>query len=152
MKSLLCLVAILTFPVLAVAQTEYAYGQPSDLKGLKKVFVDTGPDMKSRNAIIEGMEKSKIGFEVMDEMADAEITLGFGASQIVRRVVTTQSGSTTSSQPVMRRAGAGVVFVKARGKDRLIYSFEDVQKSIFEGKPINNFIKEFLKLYKKAQE
>jgi hypothetical protein len=131
-----------------------AYGQPSDLKGLKKIFVDTGTDMKSRATILDALQKSKLDFEIVDDADSAEIVLGFGASKVSRRTIAnttrTETGSSTAVYDIQRRAGAGLVMAHARGKDRLVYSFTDVQKNIFEGKPVNNFVKEFIKLYKKA--
>ena len=54
------------------------------------------------------------------------------------------------------RTGVGVVIARARGKDRLVYFFLDVQESggvirlMTERKPVTNFVREFIKLYKKA--
>jgi len=87
MKTLLLALAItLLFASLCLGQQEsYAYGQPSDLKGLKKVYIDTGADTKSRDSIIKDLQKSKLSFEIMDDLEDAEILLGFGAGEVTRK-------------------------------------------------------------------
>lgn len=141
----------LLFAAQAFGQDQ-AYGQPSDLKGLKKVFVDTGADMKNRDSIIRELEKSKLGFEIVDEKADADILLGFGAGEVIHSVVATNNGNVATARPLMDRTGAGVVIAKARGKDRLVYSFSDVQTTWLERKPVSNFVREFLKVYKKGND
>jgi len=50
----------------------------------------------------------------------------------------------------MDRTGAGVVIAIARGKARLVYSFDDVQTTWLERKPVTNFVREFLKIYKRG--
>lgn len=129
---------------------DVTYGQPSDLKGLKKIYVSTGKDTNSRNKIVSELEKSKFGFEIADDIESADIGLFFGAGSVEGTTVATTTGSTTSIYDVELRSGDGVVYARARGKVRLVHSFSDVQNNIFEGKPVNNFVKEFLKLYKKA--
>lgn len=57
------------------------YGKLSDLKGLKKVFVDTGADMKSRERILKEIEKAKLGLELLDSAEGAEIILNFGGGK-----------------------------------------------------------------------
>src|SRR5712675_220941 len=88
------LALIALFASLSLAQNEsYAYGQPSDLKGLKKVYIDSGPDTKSRDNIIKDLEKSKLGFEIVDVQKDAEILLGYGAGSVSRKAVGSVVGS-----------------------------------------------------------
>lgn len=129
----------------------YAYGQPSDLKGLKKVYVDSGPDTKSRDKIIEGLEKSKLGFEIVDDQKDAEILLGYGAGAVSRKIVGSTTGSSIYIREKTQRTGQGVVIaLNARGKDRLVHSFEDVQNSKWERNPVDNYVREFIKVYKKG--
>src|SRR5260370_178620 len=58
-------------------QDSYAYGQPSDLKGLSRVYIETGPDVKLHDSIIHDLEKSKLDFKIVDDEKDAEIILTF---------------------------------------------------------------------------
>src|SRR5437870_13903286 len=120
----LSLALIALFASLSLAQNDsYAYGQPSDLKGLKKVYVDSGPDTKSRDKIIKGLENAKLGFEIVDEEKDAEILLGYGAGAVSRKVVGSVVGSSVIMQTKTQRTGVGIVVaLNARGKDRLVHS------------------------------
>ena len=40
----------------------------------------------------------------------------------------------------------------ARGKARLVYSFKDIQTTVFERKPVSNLVREFIKVYKKGND
>jgi hypothetical protein len=93
MKPVILTLTLLAFCASCYAQPDpYAYGQPSDLKGLRKVYVDSGPDTKSRDSIIRNLEKSKLGFVIVDDEKDAEILLGFGAGAVYKTVETNRSG------------------------------------------------------------
>lgn len=135
-------------------QTPFAYGQPSDLKGLKKLYIDTGADTQSRNAIIKDLEKSKLGFEVMDDIEDADILLGFGAGKVTDRATGTIGDGDVDIRTRSSRTGTGVVIARARGKDRIVHSFTNTQEANawFKRRPVTNFTREFLKLYKKAND
>ena len=153
MKTFTLTLTLLAFCAPCYAQQDsYAYGQPSDLKGLKKVYVDTGPDTKNRDSIIKELEKSKLGFEIVDDKADAEILLGFGAGEVTHSVVATASGNVATARELKDRTGDGIVIAMARGKARLVYSFKDVQTTVFERKPVSNFVREFIKVYKKGND
>lgn len=132
----------------AAAQQDYAYGQPSDLKGLKKVYIDTGDNTKNRDSIIKELEKSQLGFEIVDETADAEIVLGFGAGSVANVVWTTS----VASRVIEQRTGAGRVIAFARGKLRLVLAFDDTQNTKWERKPVTNFVRDFIKAYKKGND
>jgi hypothetical protein len=155
MRIVLLVALLFCFPVISLAQEEsYAYGQVSDLKGLKKVLIDTGIDTKTRNSIIKDLEKSKLGVEIVDDEQTAEILLMFRAlDQITdrERFLRGMLGSTPGEMPP--NAGAGVVVaLNCRGKDRIIHSFQDRQQSGWERKPVTNFVREFIKIYKKAND
>src|SRR5258706_14520550 len=94
MKPFILTLTLLAFCAPCYAQNDsYAYGQPSDLKGLKKVYVDSGPDTKSRENIIKDLEKSKLAFEIVDDQKDAEILLGYGAGAVSLKSVASVVGS-----------------------------------------------------------
>lgn len=147
---------VLTFMLasLCVAQQNYAYGKPSDLKGLKKVYVNTGPDTQSRDAIIKELEKSKLSFEIVDDVEEAEIRLAFEAGVAADAVVGSVNGDRVTLQERYSRTGVGVIVVQGRDKDRIIHSFRSTQESgptfMFKRKPVTNFAREFVKIYKKA--
>jgi hypothetical protein len=148
------LALIALFASLSLAQNDsYAYGQPSDLKGLKKVYVDSGPDTKSRDKIIKDLENAKLGFEIADDEKDAEILLGYGAGAVSRKVVGSVVGSSVIMREKTQRTGVGIVVaLNARGKDRVVHSFEDVQNSKWERNPVDNYVREFIKVYKKGND
>lgn len=159
-KILVSLTLILALVSLCVGQQdEVAYGQPSDLKDLKKVYVDTGADTQSRNSIIKDLEKSKLGLEIMDDVDDAEILLGFGAGKVTDRATGTIMDGHVDVRARSSRTGVGVIIARARGKDRLIHSFSSTQEggqpiyiAAFKRKPVTNFVRELVKLYKKAND
>lgn len=149
------LIALLTiafsFGQVSVAQESYAYGVPTDLKGLKRIYIDTGPDTKNRDHIIKDLRESKLDFDVVDDEKDAEILLGYGAGEVTRKVIASVSGPTVVAREKTQRTGTGVVVaINARGKDRLVLSFKDVQNSKWERNPVTNFTREFIKAYKKG--
>lgn len=147
----LALIALLTS--LSPAQSDYAYGQPSDLKGLKKIYIDSGPDIKSRNQIIKDLDKSKLGFEIVDDQKDAEILLLYGAGAVSRKSVGSVVGSSVIVTEKTQRTGVGaVVALNARGKDRIVHSFQDVQNSKWERNPVDNYVREFIKVYKQGND
>lgn len=139
---------LFSLSLLASTIAQESYGQLSDLRGLKKIFVNTGVDTKSRDSIIKDLEKSKLGFEIVDDAESAEIYMGFGADQVANVVWHTSA----ATRVLTSRTGNGEVRVRARGKNRLILSFEDTQKSIWERKPATNFVREFIKAYKKGND
>jgi hypothetical protein len=131
---------------------DFEYGKPSELQGLRKVFVDTGGDMKNRERISEEIDKAKLGLELLDSIASAEIILNFGGSKekFLAGVNTNPQG--TLSTPTYRKmnVGKGMVFVVKDNRARVVMSFEDEERTVFEKKPATNFAKTFIKAYKKA--
>lgn len=139
----------------ASAQTEY--GKPAELKDLRKVFVDTGGDMKNRARITKEIERAKLPVELLDSVEGAEIILNFGSESETRvtGVTTGDSGmGGTRATPVYRKipTGTGQVFVVRDGKLRIVHSFEDEQTTGWERQPATNFGREFVKAYKRANE
>ncbi len=130
-------------------QTEY--GQLEELKGLTKVFVDTGGNMKDRGRIENEIRKSRIGVELLDSQDGAEVVLKFGGG---KENVTDDSFSSVlfPSLGVFRtvNVGDGHVYVYRDGKAKLVMSYEGVETHLWEKKPAKNFGKRFVEAYKKA--
>ena len=130
-------------------QTEY--GNLEELKGLTKVFVDTGLNMKDRGRIEDEIRKSGIGVELLDSQDGAEVVLKFGGG---KEQVTDDSFSSVlfPSLGVFRtvNVGDGHVYVLRDGKRRLVMSYEGVETHVWEKKPAKNFGKRFVKAYKQA--
>ncbi len=123
------------------------YGKPEELKGIKKIFIDTEANMKSREAIIKEIEKAKLDIEILDSADGTEVVLLFFAG--TDDIVTGNNGNVAT---VKRKAGTGFVFIPKGERQRVLLSFDDVKKSVFEKKPETNFAKAFIKAYKKANE
>lgn len=156
MKFLLYLMLSATTATTVVGQS-FEYGKPAELRGLKKVFVDTGGDMKNRERILNEIEKAKLGVELLDSAEGAEVILSFqgGKEKEMSGVnSTTDTLGNTRSTPAYRKitVGAGQVFVVRRERLRVILSFDDEEKTVFEKKPATNFGKTFVKAYKKAND
>lgn len=147
---------ILPILVLALCQQvqpqEVTYGRPSDLKGLTKLFVDTGGDLKNRERIMRELEKSKLGFTLLDSSEGAEVILNFGggSEERIGNVVTNNAIST----PIYKKipTGEGRVYVVADGRLKVVMSFADEKSSGWEREPATNFGRDFVKLYKKANK
>ena len=65
----------------ALAQ-ERSQGSPSELKGLRRVYVDAGASRKDRARIVEELQRSKVGVEVVDAPEGAELILLFSADKV----------------------------------------------------------------------
>ena len=99
------------------------YGDESELRGVKIVYVDTGFDLKSRNAIVDELT-ADAALAVVDRPQEADVVLFF------------------------RWAGG----IGTRGKgyaligNRLVWEFEDTRRTLLERSPPTNFARNFLKL------
>ena len=130
-------------------QTEY--GKLEELKGLTKVFVDTGGNMKDRERIQREIRESRIGVELLDSEDGAQVVLKFGGGK-----EEADGGSFGSilfpSLGVIRtvNVGDGHVYVLRDGKSKLVMSYEGVETHLWERKPAKNFGKRFVKAYKQA--
>src|SRR3954467_3201824 len=107
MKRILILALILCAPIHA---QNIEYGKPEELKGLKKVFVDTGGDLKNRERIQHEIESAKLGLELLDSEGGAEIIIAFGADKTARL-----KGSITNGTGALKtktyNTGEGQVYV-----------------------------------------
>jgi hypothetical protein len=73
--------ALLLVLALCVPALAQEYGKPEELKGLTKMFVDTGGDMKNRERISKEIEEAKLGIQLLDSEEGAEIILDFGGGK-----------------------------------------------------------------------
>jgi N-methylhydantoinase B/oxoprolinase/acetone carboxylase alpha subunit len=151
-KILALICSIILIPITTFAQSGIEYGKTSELKGLKKVFVDTGGDMKNRERITKEIEKAKLGIELLDSVDGAEIILDFnsGKEKYLASVNTNPQGTVSTPIYRSRNTGEGKVFIVKDNHLRVVMSFEDEERTVFEKKPATNFAKTFIKAYKKA--
>ena len=127
------------------------YGKPEELKGLTKVFIDTGGNMKDRGRIENEIRKSRIGVELLDSEAGAEVVLKYAGGK--EEADSGSFGSILFPGLTVTRTfniGDGHVYVLRDGKPRLVMSYEGVETHIWEKKPAKNFGKRFVKAWKQA--
>lgn len=149
------LLLLFTIPVFSQAHDP---GTNADLKGLTKVFLDTGNDTDSRNRITSAIEKAKLGLRFVSVIEEAEIRITF-SSEIIETVV--RPGKPAENNPyVLKPAppkdvttplihGGGTVIVMRPGaKPRLVLSLKNSQQSPFEKRPSSKFVKAFIAAYK----
>lgn len=128
------------------------FGQPSDLQGLKKVYVDTGADEESRKRIIRELNKPELGLTLLDGPDGAEIILDFGSRTEDHFDKNTYPDTSASEGVRLKQIllGRGRVFVVKDGKPRGVMSFENTKSTFWERDPATNFGRAFHKLYKKV--
>lgn len=173
LSTILFLVVLFTYP--AKAQMNIDYGQPEELRGVKKLFVYTGTDLSGRENIINVLKKDLPDVIVVSSIDEAEVALLYasdsysalssmmnsGNSSTTGTVSVygnqgTYSGRTTttsSSTPIYRNITDGAGFVvrfTTNGRPRLLMNFEDTRKSVLERRPSTNFARKFVKAYKAA--
>jgi hypothetical protein len=130
---------------------EFSYGKPQELKGLRKVFVNTGGDITNRERIFKEIQNAKLDLELLDSEEGAEVILVFagGKEQITVGSVSNGTGSVSTRRV---NVGEGKVFVIRDNKMRIVMSYEGEERKIWEKKPATNFGRAFVKAYKKANE
>lgn len=145
---LLILLFVLT---LGTGFQDFRYGQPSEMKGLKKVFVNTGADITNRERIIKELQNAKLDLELLDSEEEAEIILVFagGKEQITVGSVSNGTGSLSTRKV---NVGEGRVFVLRDNVMKIVMSYEGEERKIWEKKPATNFSRAFVKAYKKAND
>lgn len=159
MLKILTVAAVLVFSFTCQAQT-IEYGSPADLKGITKIFVDTGTEMEVRKNILKEISKSKKKIPdliIVSRPEDAEIILSFGAvtNTYLSGINTTPTYGGIISRPTYGNVIQGngiVVKLLANNRVRLIMSFEDSRSSRWERRPSTNFAREFVRAYMDANK
>jgi hypothetical protein len=127
-------------------------GKPEEMKGLTKVFIDSGADPKDRQRIVKVIESAKLGLTVLDSAEGAEIILNFVGGE---RQTTIDSYNAVTKiytpLPITLGFGRGVVYVVRGDQRRAVLSFQDDGwNHFFPKKLATNFGKKFVKAYKRA--
>ncbi|HKQ53736.1 MAG TPA: hypothetical protein VJT74_15275 [Pyrinomonadaceae bacterium] len=149
-KFFFCLVLVtFVFTLPALAQTpSIEYGQPSELQGVKKVFVDTGMDLESRDRIIKEIQKGAPALTVVSRPEDADVHLRFILDDEDNYAVIVPAKGRVGVASVRR--GSGTVLKVVDDKHvRVLWSHKDSQKTFLERRPSTNFGREFVKLYRR---
>jgi hypothetical protein len=98
-----------TLPVLAQEPT-VEYGQVKELRGVSKIFVDTGIDARQRDLIAKAIQKRLPNLEIVSRPEESDIHLRFSQ-------VRTKDGETKELGTVVKIIGNNRV--------RVLYSFKD---------------------------
>jgi hypothetical protein len=126
------------------------YGNPSELRGVKKVFVDTGTDIELRNRIAEEIKKRLPDLVIVSAPEDADVHLQFSLKEErdYRLVI-----------PVGGRIGmpytvgfGSVVKVLDTNRLRVLLSFKDTRARFGERRPSTNFAKTFVEAYRESNK
>jgi hypothetical protein len=134
-------------PVLAQNPT-IEYGHPMELQGVKKVFVDTGMDLESRDRIIKEIQKGALNLAVVSRPEDADIHLRFYLDDEDNFAVIVPAKGRIGIASA--RKGAGTVIKVIDDKHvRVLWSHKDSQRTFLERRPSTNFGREFVKLYRR---
>jgi hypothetical protein len=140
---------IFAFVLPALAQNPtIEYGHPMELQGVKKVFVDTGMDLESRDRIIKEIQKGALNLTVVSRPEDADIHLRFYLDDEDNYAVIVPAKGRIGIASV--RKGAGTVVKVIDDKHvRVLWSHKDSQRAFLERHPSTNFGREFVKLYRR---
>jgi hypothetical protein len=124
------------------------YGHPMELQGVKKVFVDTGMDLESRDRIIKEIQKGAPTLTVVSRPEEADIHLRFYLDDEDNYAVIVPAKGRIGIASV--RKGTGTVVKVIDDKHvRVLWSHKDSQKTVLERRPSTNFGREFVKLYRR---
>ncbi len=141
--------ATLVFALPAAAQNPtIEYGHPSELQGVKKVFVDTGTDLESRDRIVKEIQKGAPNLTVVSRPEDADIHLRFYLEDEDNYAVIVPAKGRVGVASVRRGAGTVVKAVDDK-RTRVLWSYKDSQRTVLERRPSANFGREFVKLYRR---
>ena len=112
------------------APEECGYARAGALKGITRIFVDTGADRQVRDGIASEIEKTRLGLEMSERAEDADVILNFRASR----------GITGTD------VGIGAIYVR-QDRLRLVKEFAEPGRS--EKAVTTQFVKAFVEAYQK---
>ncbi|HWT00232.1 MAG TPA: hypothetical protein VN256_08290 [Pyrinomonadaceae bacterium] len=137
------------FVIPSLAQTPtIEYGQPSELQGVRKVFVDTGMDLESRDRILREIQKGAPNLTVVSRPEDTDIHLRFHMDDEDNYAVIVPAKARIGIASVSRGAGTVVKVVDDK-RVRVLWSRKDSKKTFLDSRPSTSFGREFVKLYRR---
>jgi hypothetical protein len=140
---------IFAFALPATAQTStIEYGQPGELQGVRKVFVDTGTDMESRDRIVREIQKGAPSLTVVSRPEDADIHLRFYLDDEDNYAVIVPARGRVGVGSASRGSGTVVKVVDDK-RLRVLWSYKGSQRTFLERRTSTNFGREFVKLYRR---
>ena len=125
---------------------EVEYGSLSDLRGVKKVYIDTGSDTMYRDYFIKEINKAKLGIAVLSSSENADCIVIFKNQMI------NEPWFSGSNAIVEKSLGQGMIVLPGNDQKptRLLYKFQETKDSWFEKKPYVQFAQIFVKAFKDA--
>jgi hypothetical protein len=117
---------------------ECDYGSPAELKGLKKVFLDTGIRSEHRELILAELEKEKLDIEVLGDSDGAEIILRFDGKE------------SQNPECPLCEGGRGEASVRRGTHQRVVFVFSARRTGIGQQKPATKFGRAFVSQFKNA--
>jgi hypothetical protein len=113
------------------------YGQPGELKGLKRVFVDTSIPVERRNLVLSEIENGNAGLEMMEVLEGAEIILSYHSQE-----------SFDPNCPCT--GGRGEVRVVRADHQRVVLVFMGVKRGFWGKNPAEDFGMTFVDAFRSA--
>ena len=147
--SCVLLASVLALPTLAQNPT-VEYGDPGELRGVRKVFVDTGTDIELRNRILEEIQKRLPDLDIASAPEAADIHLRFSLKEERNYGVIAPVGGRVG---VAYSLGVGsAVKVLSGNRVRVLWGFKDSRTRFGERRPSTNFAREFVEAYRRANK
>jgi hypothetical protein len=115
---------------------------------VKKVFVDTGMDLESRDRIIKEIQKGAPALTVVSRPEDADVHLRFYLDDEDNYAVIVPAKGRVGVASVRRGSGTVVKVIDDKHV-RVLWSHKDSQRTFLERRPSTNFGREFAKLYRR---
>ncbi|HKR02382.1 MAG TPA: hypothetical protein VJT09_17025 [Pyrinomonadaceae bacterium] len=137
---------IAAFPWQAPAQERSVeYGQATELRGVSRIFVDTGADTQQRNLIVREIQKRLPELEVVSRPEESDIHVRFFLTG-------SAPGKTDWLGTVVKIVGSNRVRVLFSYKDNTPPLFDDATflSSAMELAKPHIFVSQFVRAYKKA--
>lgn len=137
------------FVVPSLAQNQVIeYGHPMELRGVKKVFVDTGVDLDSRDRIIKEIQKGAPALTVASRPEDADVHLRFNLDDEDNYAVIVPAKGRIGIASVSKGAGTVVKVIDDKHV-RVLWNHQDSKKTFLDRRPSTSFGREFAKLYRR---
>lgn len=137
---------LLLFSVTVHSQ-DFEYGKPAELKGRTTIYIDVGPVVEDHDKIKDTVAAAKLSnVTFVTTEADADIALMFRSR--FEYIEIPGAG--------LQKVKAGRGFVAIPSADhkspRMLLTFDETQNRWGEKHPAIKFAKEFIRIYKKAND
>lgn len=153
---------LLTLLVLLLLSAPALYAQsgegvaPASLKGIKRLYVDTGSNLKNKELIVREIRKSGINVEFLPSPIGAEVVLFFASEELKTATTVEARPPITGVMPDKPEVvyeniefGTGTAYVPpGSGGAQVLFRWEGQRK--FMSKAATKFASAFVREYKKA--